>query len=287
MLFIAAAVGFVLHALLPGGAARPPASRSARWSHRRTRSPRPRSPAGSACPAGWSSILEGESLLNDATALVLFRVAVAAAVGPAIGPVDIAGQVVRRGRRRRPRSARPARSCFRFLHQRTTDPLIDNSLSLLTPFVVAVAAETVHASGVVAVVVAGLYLGHRMPTLMSAASRLQMCAFWQMVKFLLEGLVFLVVGLQLRSIVAELHTGIGQVVAGHRVGAATVVWAGSSGCSRRRTCPGCCPQVRRRDPPPPRSVPMVIGWAGMRGRGHPGHGAGAAGDPCRRRDVPA
>ena len=92
---------------------------------------------------------------------------------------------------------------FRYLH-RTSDPLMDNALSLLTPFVVAVAAESVHASGVVAVVVTGLYLGHRMPTLMSAASRLQMEAFWRMVKFLLEGMVFLVVGLQLRGIFGEL-----------------------------------------------------------------------------------
>ena len=66
-------------------------------------------------------------------------------------------------------SARSGAIVFRYLHQRTTDPLLDNALSLLTPFVVAVAAESVDASGVVAVVVTGLYLGHRMPTLMSAA----------------------------------------------------------------------------------------------------------------------
>src|SRR4029450_7208431 len=99
---------------------------------------------------------------------------------------------------------------FRYLHQRTTDPLLDNAFSLLAPFVVAAGAEAVHGSRVVAVVVTGLYLGHRMPTLMSAASRLQMDAFWQMVKFLLEGLVFLVVGLQLREILADLDTPPGE-----------------------------------------------------------------------------
>ena len=71
----------------------------------------------------------------------------------------------------------------------------------------------------VAVVVTGLALGHRMPTLMSAASRLQMGAFWRLVKFLLEGLVFLLVGLQLREIVRTLDEPAGTVVGGHRRGA--------------------------------------------------------------------
>ena len=102
---------------------------------------------------------------------------------------------------------------------------------------------------------------------MSAGSRLQMHAFWQMVKFLLEGLVFLVVGLQLRDDPRRpRHARPAQVVA---ITAAVVLprssWAGSSGCSRRRTCPGWIPRIRRRDPGPPWSIPTVIGWAGMRG----------------------
>src|SRR6185295_3261543 len=77
---------------------------------------------------------------------------------------------------------------------------------------VAVAAEQVRGSAVVAVVVTGLYLGHRLPVLMSAASRLQMGAFWRLVKFLLEGLVFLLVGLQLRDVVTQLETTGGTLV---------------------------------------------------------------------------
>jgi CPA1 family monovalent cation:H+ antiporter len=140
-----------------------------------------------------------------------------------------------------------------------------NALSLLTPFVVALAAEEVHGSGVVAVVVTGLYLGHRMPTLMSAGSRLQMNAFWQMVKFLLEGLVFLAVGLQLRHIVADLGNGtpelilitaavLGVVVIGRIVWLFPAVYG-----------PRLIPRIRRRDPSPRPSAPLVIGWAGMRG----------------------
>ncbi|RUO86966.1 Na+/H+ antiporter, partial [Corallococcus sp. AB018] len=128
---------------------------------------------------------------------------------------------------------------------------LDNALSLLTPFVVAVAAEEVHASGVVAVVVAGLYLGHRMPTLMSAASRLQMSAFWKMVKFLIEGLVFLVVGLQLRRILADLDTGAGQVALVTAVVLLVVVVGRFVWIFPATYIPRWSPRLRRRDPAPP------------------------------------
>jgi NhaP-type Na+/H+ or K+/H+ antiporter len=131
--------------------------------------------------------------------------------------------------------------------------------------VVAAGAEAVHGSGVVAVVVTGLYLGHRLPTLMSAASRLQMDAFWQMVKFLLEGLVFLVVGLQLRQILAELHTPVGQAVAVTSVVLLTVVVGRFVWVFPATYIPRWIPRIRRNDPSPPWSIPALIGWAGMRG----------------------
>src|SRR5207253_7010160 len=147
----------------------------------------------------------GESLINDATALVLLRLSVAAAVGTAVSITDIAVEALRAAGGGILVGALGALA-FGFLHRRTRDPLLDNALSLLTPFIVVFVAETVHASSVVAVVVTGLSLGHKMPTLMSAASRLQMDAFWRMVKFLLEGLVFLLVGLQLSEVVSNLST---------------------------------------------------------------------------------
>jgi CPA1 family monovalent cation:H+ antiporter len=209
-------------------------------------------------------ILEGESLLNDATALVLFRVTVAVAIGTAIGPMDVAADVVVAAGGGVLVGAVGA-IVFKFLHKKTTDPLIDNALSLITPFVVAVGAELLHASGVVAVVVTGLYLGHRFPTLMSAASRLQMNAFWQILKYLLEGTVFLVVGLQLRGIVRQLDQPTGQVVLITVVVVLAVVvgrmvWVFPSAYLARLV-----PSVRRREARLPWSVPVVVGWAGMRG----------------------
>ena len=140
---------------------------------------------------------------------------------------------------------------FGFLHKRITDPLLDNALSLIIPFAVVFAAEEVHASGVVAVVVTGLALGHKLPLLMSAASRLQMGAFWRLVQFLLEGLVFLLVGLQLREVVRRPgRAGRPAIVAGHRRGAGApsfltrFVWLFPATYLARLV-----PRVRRRDPP--------------------------------------
>ena len=152
-----------------------------------------------------------------------------------------------------------------FLHYRTVDPLLDNALSLLTPFVVVLAAEAIHASGVVAVVVTGLALGHRMPTLMSAASRLQMGAFWKLVRFLLEGMVFLLVGLQLREILGDLETPAGTVVALTAAVLGTVIITRFVWMFPATYLARLVPRVRARDPNPPINVPTVIAWAGMRG----------------------
>src|SRR5439155_23692070 len=215
-------------------------------------------------PRRMVSILEGESLVNDATALVIFRVALAAALGQALSVLDIAENAL---------VAAAGGVLIGWLgghllakiHRRITSPLLDNAVSLLAPFVVYAPAEAVHASGVVAVVVAGLYLGHRYPTLMSARSRLQMDAFWRMAKFLLEGAVFLLVGLQLRQILEQLNTPwrtaveatiavVGVVVASR------FVWMYPATYLVRLV-----PRVRVRDPAPPLRVPTLISWAGMRG----------------------
>jgi Na+/H+ antiporter len=279
VLFIAAVVGLAVHLLLPslpmaicfalGAVVAPPDAIAATAVARRIGLPR-----------RLVVVLEGESLLNDATALVLFRVAVAAAVGAAIGPANIGLEVIVAVGGGIAVGVVGA-LVFKVLHKRTTDPLLDNALSLLTPFVVAVAAERVHGSGVVAVVVTGLYLGHRLPTLMSAASRLQMDAFWQMVKFLLEGLVFLIVGLQLRSIVAQLNTGVAQVANITLVVLLVViigrfVWVYPAMYlprfiptprirARRETAPRIESTAAVRRKAPPLSEGALVSWAGMRG----------------------
>ncbi|HEX7746922.1 MAG TPA: Na+/H+ antiporter [Micromonosporaceae bacterium] len=263
VVFTAVAVGLAVHALLPsvplaicialGAVVAPPDAVSATAVARRIRLPR-----------RVVTILEGESLINDATALVLLRVAVASAAGSAVGFTDVAGEVVVAAGGGLLVGAVGA-VVIGFLHRRIDEPLLDNSLSLLTPFLLTFLTEQIHGSAVVAVVVAGLSLGHRLPVLMSAASRLQMDAFWRIVRFLLEGLVFLLVGLHLREIIDELETPLGTVAAVTAAVLATLVvtrfcWVFAAAYLVR-----LIPRVRRRDPLPPPQFPAIIAFAGMRG----------------------
>ena len=148
-------------------------------------------------PARLSTLIEGEGLLNDATALTIYTVAVAAAVsgdfsfGDAAGlfVLEVAGGVVFGVA-----VAWLVRLSRRFLGD---DPLAVNAVSLATPFGAYAAGQAAHVSGVLAVVVAGLIVGHQTPRLQTGASRLQTGAVWQLVNFLLEGFVFLLIGEQL------------------------------------------------------------------------------------------
>lgn len=92
----------------------------------------------------------------------------------------------------------------RWIRQRLDDPLAENTLSLATPYAAYLFAEEFHVSGVLAVVVAGLWLGHSAPTLQSSQSRLQTRAVWRLVEYLLEGFVFLLIGQQLPAVLRGL-----------------------------------------------------------------------------------
>jgi Na+/H+ antiporter len=155
-------------------------------------------------PPKLVTLIQGEGLLNDATALTILSVAVAAAVGDgfsvpsallqfvaaALGGV-VVGVVVA--------------YAVRLVRPVTKDPLLSNAVSLATPFVAYLIAEQIHVSGVLAVVIAGLIVGHDTPRSASGASRLQTSAVWRLVDFLLEGFVFLLIGQQLPAVVAGLE----------------------------------------------------------------------------------
>lgn len=149
-------------------------------------------------------VLEGESLVNDATALVVLQFAVAAlttgtfSLGAAVGRFVVVavggiafglliGLVIRR------------------IQRNLDDPPVQITISLLTPFVSYLGAERFHVSGILAVVASGIYLGWHLPVTATARLRIQAFAFWEMVVFLLNGFVFIVIGLQLPAILHELH----------------------------------------------------------------------------------
>jgi monovalent cation/hydrogen antiporter len=156
-----------------------------------------------AVPHRIVSILEGESLVNDATALVALQFAVAAlmtgrfslgqaslrfvwAVIAGIGLGLFVGVVMR------------------WVQRHLDDPPVQITISLVTPFLAYLPAERLHASGVLAVVAAGIYIGWYSPLIVTARYRLEAYAFWEIVVFLLNGFVFTAIGLQLPGILRSL-----------------------------------------------------------------------------------
>ena len=147
---------------------------------------------------------QGESLVNDGTGLTAYKIALAAVggarrlrrrgllefVGVAAGGIAIglaAGWV------------------FAHLRRLVTDPSLDVTLSVLTPFVAYVPAEEVHVSGVLATVAAGLYVGSRSLDIIEPGTRLRTLAFWESTAFLLDGLLFLLIGVQVPTILERIE----------------------------------------------------------------------------------
>ncbi|MET1058647.1 MAG: cation:proton antiporter, partial [Nocardioides sp.] len=265
VLFTTAGVGIVVHAMIPGlswalalaigAVVAPPDAVSATAIGRRIGLPR-----------RIVTILEGESLLNDATALVALRTALAAAVGSVtvlevgVDFVVAAGGGVLVGLL--------AFVVVGWCRKKVTDPLLDTAMSLVTPFAAYIVAEEVHASGVLAVVIAGLLLGHKAPVLQTAQSRIAERVNWRTIAYVLENTVFLLIGLQADWIIEDVHNS--GLTAGRIVGvcaaslAAVVVlrmlWVFPARYLLVRPAPDA--RTGRRTP---WTYTFVIGWAGMRG----------------------
>ncbi|HEX4682025.1 MAG TPA: Na+/H+ antiporter, partial [Gemmatimonadaceae bacterium] len=219
-------------------------------------------------PRNIESVLEGEGLFNDVTALVAYRFAVAAVVtgtfvarqvavafvfaavaGVAIGLV--VGVIVLR------------------IHRLARDaPVVELAISLLTPFASYLGAERIGASGVLAVVATGLYTARRFPRVVRSEARVQSVAMWNVVTFLLESLVFILVGLEFPSIarvferspfaalMREALMVTGVVVAVRLVWVVISAYAGNEFDNLVR---------RRRTAPQPLRNVLFVGWAGLRG----------------------
>ncbi|RXS85543.1 Na+/H+ antiporter [Streptomyces sp. TM32] len=236
-------------------------------------------------PHRITTILQGESLVNDATAITAYKVALAAALGAAatwgegfrafavasLGGIGI-GVVLM--------------VPLHWLRVRLRESaLLENTLSLLIPFVAYAVAEQFGASGVLAVVVVALYLGHR-SWQVDFETRLQEEAVWKMVSFVLESAVFALIGLQLPVVLRGLGRFSGPQALAYAVVLflvvvlARFVWVFPATYLPR----ALSARIRAREPGVNWTAPVIVGWAGMRGVVSlaiafsipaAGHGAGA------------
>ncbi|HEX5498137.1 MAG TPA: cation:proton antiporter, partial [Thermomicrobiales bacterium] len=153
----------------------------------------------SGLPRRLVTILEGESLVNDAVGLTAFRFAVAATVAGTISPWELG-----RGFALAVFGALPIGFAVGWLtaiaRARSSDPRIVTVIGLLTPFAAYLPAERIGASGILATVVAGLYVGRREAQIEDATARLEARAVWDMVIFIINGMLFILIGMQLRPI---------------------------------------------------------------------------------------
>lgn len=164
-----------------------------------------------ALPGRLQVLVQAESLFNDATSLVLFKVAagIAVAVGASVSLPAAGGQFLLLGGGGSAVGAAVAGLVW-LVRRRTTDPVLETVVALVTPYAAYVLAESAHTSGVTSVVVAGVLLGRSGHRLTDARIRLQLNAVYAVVVFLLESVVFSIVGLELPTLVRDLPPGTGR-----------------------------------------------------------------------------
>jgi CPA1 family monovalent cation:H+ antiporter len=218
-------------------------------------------------PRRLVTVLEGESLVNDATALVAYRLAVAAVVAGSFSLWGAGLQFVGRGIGGVAIGLAVGWLIAEAL-RRIEDPMVKIVLSVVTGYAAYLPADRLGVSGVLAAVAAGLYVGWRAPQLASPATRLLGVSFWEVLVYLLNAVLFVLVGLQLHPILSEL-TGssvavlVGQaalvsaVVIAVRVGWGFTVTYLVRALDRRPAQRARRASVRER---------LVAGWSGMRGR---------------------
>ena len=214
------------------------------------------------------TILEGESLMNDATALVAYRFAVVAvATGSfSLGKASlqfvvivVSGILI----------GLIIGYLAQQLHMRIDDPSVEITISLLTPFAAYLVAERLHVSGVLAVVTAGLYLGRRLPELLTFRTRLKSGPVWDAVEFILNGFVFILVGLQLPEVLRALaqaslplsRLAWYALLISLAIVVIRIVWVFSEVYLERLICR----KLGRPDPYPNRRNTVIVAWTGMRG----------------------
>jgi Na+/H+ antiporter len=212
------------------------------------------------------SIIEGESLVNDGTALVLYKAAVGAAVGGTFSLLDTSGRIVLNvlggiaiGL--------AVGWIVRQLRRRIDDAPIEVAIAVLSGYLAYLPAAAAGVSGVLAAVTIGVYMGWHTPELTTERTRLSGDAFWEILVFLVNALLFVLVGLQLRRIIDALSGLSSPRLTGYAVLVCATVILVRIVCVPVFTyVPRLAfPRIRAADPYPPWQWPALISWVGIRG----------------------
>jgi CPA1 family monovalent cation:H+ antiporter len=213
------------------------------------------------------TILEGESLVNDATALVAYQLAVLAVARGQFSMADgvlrfvwvsVGGVAV----------GLLAGLAIAWVRPRLRDDGIEGLVSLLTPYVAYLPAERLGVSGVLAAVVAGIYMSRRLPQIMASHTRLRLYAVWDALIFLLNGLVFILIGLQLPLVLGHLHATQMAHLVRHALLICLIVivlrigWVFVATYWPRRLFKSMRAEVPA---PPQRGSVFIVAWTGLRG----------------------
>jgi CPA1 family monovalent cation:H+ antiporter len=221
---------------------------------------------GLGVPRRLVTLLEGESLFNDATALVVYQAALGAAATASFSPADallrfvlagVGGVLV----------GLAVGFAVAGLRSRLHDVPIEIAVSLLTPFAAYLPAERLGLSGVLATATAGLCVGWIAPRIMDSDTRVYGRAVWDMVVFFLNGLVFILIGLQLSTILDALAgRSLASLVGFAVLIALAVIGLRLAWVFAGRYLVWWLARIRRKqEPPPDAGQTFVAGWAGMRG----------------------
>jgi CPA1 family monovalent cation:H+ antiporter len=223
--------------------------------------------AGLKIPKRLITILEGESLVNDATGLIAMRYAITAVASgtfifwlASINFVYVAGVGVIIGL--------IVGLIFYWIHRITPDnPTTDTTMTFIAPYVAYQLAEQIHVSGVLAVVACGLFLSQRSSLIFKHQARIQAYATWDTVIFILNGIIFILIGLQLRHVLTQIteHSFSTLLWYGFIVSIATIgsrlIWVFSGTYLPRRMSK----RIREHEVRPPVRNVLVVAWSGMRG----------------------
>lgn len=224
---------------------------------------------GMPVPKRILTILEGESLVNDASSLIVFRFALIAIATPAAFSLEfavgqffwVAGMGIVVGL--------VIAHIMYFIHKfLPTSPAIDATLTVMTPYILYLAAEQFHFSGVMAVVTGGLFISYRShEVFQTGATRLNMLGVWTTLIFVMNALVFILIGLELPHIIKGLgeNTILEGIYYGLIISAIVIllryIWVFPAAYVPR----WLSRKIREREPSPGWKSPLTISWAGMRG----------------------